>query len=206
MIRAATLAMLFALAAPAFAQSAPDAPTPHLLRLKRAHLIVADLDRSVAFYRDVIGLKVRSVDTAYSTDPKSLAYPVFAIPQGAKRRSALFDTTSEIRGLTIEEVRGVPIRFRDRPRASALLFETDDLIGIHARATAAGAKIVQPDLGEIAPRGGAPGLRYMEFAVIDPDGHAIAFFQAFDSDADWARARALDARLRAARPGKPRLR
>ncbi len=43
-------------------QTAPAAVLPASLRLGAAHLTVADLDRSVAFYQDAIGLRQRSRD------------------------------------------------------------------------------------------------------------------------------------------------
>jgi catechol 2,3-dioxygenase-like lactoylglutathione lyase family enzyme len=166
------------------------------LRLKRGLVIVSDLARSIAFYRDVIGLELYSVEPYFDRNPASLGYEMFGIPAGARKRMAMFNTSAELRGLTLQEVRDTRVAFRDRPRAFTLLFETDDVIGIHDRAVAAGAKIVRPASGEVAATALAPRLRFMEMAVFDPDGHVISFFQYFDSDAEWARALALEVKLR----------
>jgi catechol 2,3-dioxygenase-like lactoylglutathione lyase family enzyme len=166
------------------------------LRIKRGLVIVSDLDRSIRFYRDIIGLELYSVEPYFDRNPDSLGYEMFGVKPGSRKRMAMFNTSAEVRGLTLQEVRDVPVRFRDRPRAFTLLFETDDLVGIYERAVAAGARIVAPASGEVPATDKAPRLRFMEMAVFDPDGHAISFFQYFDSDADWARARAIEARLR----------
>ena len=44
-------------------------PTPNALRLFEAHLTVADVDRSLSFYRDVVGLPV-----AYSLPERGAAF------------------------------------------------------------------------------------------------------------------------------------
>jgi len=116
-----------ALPAGSYSQSPQSGPLKgQVLRLKRSHLIVANLERSIRFYSDVVGLELYSVDANYNRDPASLAYPVFNIPKGARRRAALFNSSDAVRGLTIEEVLDMPVRFPDRPRPFALLFETDD--------------------------------------------------------------------------------
>ena len=43
-------------------------------------------------------------------------------------------------------------------------------------------------LGEIPATDNAPRLRFVEFGVIDPDGHVVAFFQYFEDDEAWREA------------------
>ena len=59
---------------------------------------------------------------------------------------------------------------------------------LRARAKAAGHRIIEPALGDIPSTATTPALRFMEFAVIDPDDHVISFFQYFASDEAWAAA------------------
>ncbi len=156
-----------------------------LLRIKRPLVIVRDLERSLEFYVDVVGLEVYKIDPYYNTDPESLGYKLFDVPAGARKRMATLNTSDEIRGLTIQEVRDMTVEFTGRPRPFTILFETDDLMGIRARATEAGFRVIQPVLAEIPATRTAPRLRFMEFGVIDPDNHVISFFQYFDSDEEW---------------------
>ena len=168
-----------------------------LLRVKRPLLIVRDLERSVRFYADVIGLELYSVEPYYNRDPKSLGYEMFGIPAGARKRMAMFNTSDEVRGLTLQEVKDMEVAFTQRPRAFTVLFETDDLLGIRRRAKDAGFRVVEPSLDEIPATDTTPRLRFMELAVIDPDDHAVAFFQYFDGDAEWQEAQRVFRELKA---------
>ena len=156
-----------------------------MLRVKRPLLIVRDLERSVRFYADVIGLELYSIEPYYNRDPKSLGYEMFGIPAGARKRMAMFNTSDEVRGLTLQEVKDMEVVFTQRPRSFTVLFETDDLLGIRRRAKDAGFRVVEPSLDEIPATATTPRLRFMELAVIDPDDHVVAFFQYFDGDAEW---------------------
>ena len=159
-----------------------------LLRVKRPLVIVSNLERSLDFYVDVIGLEVYKIDPYYNKDPASLGYELFDVEPGARKRMAMLNTSDEIRGMTIQEVRDVPVEFNDRPRPFTVLFETDDLLNIRARAAKAGHRVIEPVLAEIPETDAAPRLRFLEFGVVDPDNHVMSFFQYFDSDAEWAEA------------------
>lgn len=170
-----------------------------LLRVKRPLLIVRDLERSVRFYADVIGLELYSVEPYYNRDPKSLGYEMFGIPDGARKRMAMFNTSDEVRGLTLQEVKDMDVVFTQRPRSFTVLFETDDLLGIRRRAKDAGFRVVEPSLDEIPATATTPRLRFMELAVIDPDDHAVAFFQYFDGDAEWQEAQRVFREMKASK-------
>ena len=159
-----------------------------LLRVKRPLLIVKDLGRSLGFYVDVIGLEVYSVEPTYNRDPASLGYELFNIPPGSRKRMAMLNTSDEVRGLTLQEVRDFEFEFDHSPRAFTVLFETDDLLGIRERAAAAGFQIVEPAIAEIPATDKAPRLRFAEFGVVDPDGHVVAFYQSFQTEAEWQKA------------------
>jgi catechol 2,3-dioxygenase-like lactoylglutathione lyase family enzyme len=159
-----------------------------LLRVKRPLVIVSDLERSLRFYVDVLGLELYSVEPYFDRNPESLGYEMFGLPPGVRKRMAMLNTSDEVRGLTLQEVRDMPVEFKSRPRAFTVLFETDDLLGIRARAKAAGHRVIEPALGDIPSTATTPALRFMEFAVIDPDDHVISFFQYFPSDEAWAAA------------------
>ena len=158
------------------------------LRIKRPLLIVADLKRSLDFYVDVVGLEVYEVEDTYNRDPASLGYEMFNIERGKPKRMAMLNTSDEVRGMTLQEVSDAEITVEQSPRTHTILFETDDVLGIQARAEAGGFHVVEPVLGDIPATDKAPRLRFVEFGVIDPDGHVVAFFQYFHSDDAWAEA------------------
>ena len=68
------------------------------------------------------------------------------------------------------------------PRLSAVLFEASEIMSIYERAKKSGATVIDPRLGFLPGTDDFPELRYMEFAVIDPDGHTLAFFKYFTDE------------------------
>ncbi len=166
-----------------------------LLRVKRPLLIVKDLARSLEFYVDVVGLEVYAVEPTYNKDPESLGYEMFNIPEGSRKRMAMLNTSDEVRGMTLQEVRDVEFEVPQNPRVFTVLFETDDLLGIRERATSAGFQVIDPVIAEIPATDDAPRLRFAEFGIIDPDGHVVAFFQYFHGEDEWQKAQATYADL-----------
>ncbi|MGI9233973.1 MAG: VOC family protein [Woeseiaceae bacterium] len=156
-----------------------------LLRIKRPLFIVQDLQRSLDFYVDVVGLEVYEVEATFNRDPESLGYQMFNIPKGEPKRMATLNTSNEVRGMTLQEVPEMDIAVGQSPRTHTVLFETDDVLGIRMRAERAGFTIIEPVLGDIPATDRSPRLRFVEFGIVDPDGHVVAFFQYFNDDASW---------------------
>lgn len=148
------------------------------LRIKRSTLLVRDLQRSIDFYTKVLGLELFDVEAEYNTDPESYGYPLFNIPQGARKRMAYFNTSDEVRGFAIEEVLDFEWSVQQKPRAHAVLFETDDIAGLERRLREGGYTVWAPT------RGDNYGLRFAELGFLDPDGHLIAAYQVFEQDED----------------------
>jgi quercetin dioxygenase-like cupin family protein/catechol 2,3-dioxygenase-like lactoylglutathione lyase family enzyme len=166
-----------------------------MLRIKRPLLIVHDLAKSIEFYVDVVGLELYSVEPTYDRRPDSLGYQMFNIDAGSRKRMALLNTADEIRGMTLQEVRDMNFTVQQRPRTSTILFETDDLLALRDRAAAAGYPVIEPVLADIPSTDKASALRFMEFGIVDPDGHVVSFFQYFDDDAEWEAAKAIRHKL-----------
>ena len=143
------------------------------LRVKRATLLVHDLERSIAFYRDVLGLELYDHEDEYNTNPDSYGYPLFNIPVGSRKRMALFNTSDEVRGFAIEEVLDFEWEVQQTPRVATVLFETDDIKGLEQRLRNGGYTVYQPARGE------AYDLHFVELGFLDPDGHLIAAYQYF---------------------------
>ncbi|HPF27975.1 MAG TPA: VOC family protein, partial [Steroidobacteraceae bacterium] len=150
----------------------------------------ADLERSIEFYVDLVGLELYSVEPTYDRRPESLGYELFNIDAGSRKRMAMLNTSAEIRGMTLQEVRDMQWSVQQKPRTSTILFETDDLVATIDRVRAAGYQVIEPVAGEVPAALGVPALRFLEGGVIDPDGHVISFFQYFADDDNWQRVRA----------------
>jgi len=159
-----------------------------LLRVKRPLYIVKDLQRSLDFYVDVVGLEVYEVESTFNRDPDSLGYQMFNIPKGQPKRMATLNTSNEVRGMTLQEIPETEFSVGQSPRTHTVLFETDDVLGIRSRAERAGLQIIEPVLADIPATDRSPRLRFVEFGIVDPDGHVVAFFQYFTDDASWQEA------------------
>jgi catechol 2,3-dioxygenase-like lactoylglutathione lyase family enzyme len=162
-----TLMALSALATPAHAEPAPDSP----LHLKRHNLVVADLDRSLAIYRDILGFSVARIS---ESSAQSYSYPVFNIPAEATLRSATLNSDTEQRHFALTEVRGVPLPRPDSHgiRMSTPVIQVRDFDTVLSALREAGLTIVDPttDIG-------ADGRVFKELAFIDPDGHLVVLYQ-----------------------------
>jgi catechol 2,3-dioxygenase-like lactoylglutathione lyase family enzyme len=117
-------------------------------------LAVADLERSIGFYHDVLGFEMRPVE-------RDAQFPALAeLGRGPARiqlgtmESAL-DSTGE-----------------SRPRGSAILFlETDDVAGLRAAIMARGGS--PSELEKVN------WIKMRMFEIRDPDGHTLWFGQSF---------------------------
>lgn len=118
------------------------------------HLSVADLERSIAFYRDVLGFTVRPIPQA---DGVSAAAEAVAGPARIRlgTEPEAYDSTGQ-----------------RRPRGAAILFfETDDVEGLRAGIVARGGSPSQLER--------ANWIKMRLFEIRDPDGHTVWFAQSF---------------------------
>lgn len=153
-----------------------------VLRIKRPLLLVTDLQRSVAFYRDVIGLEVYNVETRYSNDPDGMGNKLLNLPPGTRWRVATLNTSDEARGITLREVPDVDFAVSQDPRKQIILFEASDALGVYRRALTAGVEVFPPAFGGTTA---SNGMRLLEFGLLDPDGYVLAFFKYVDSAVEW---------------------
>jgi lactoylglutathione lyase len=140
------------------------------LALANVGLHVEDVDRSLAFYRDLLGLEVR-FDYGWQSDPRLLAITDTADATGI-RIVNLVSAGSET-SITLVELRGiertaVSAGFQD-PGTMHLAFRVDSLDSLYERITAAGYRALAPPS---VVSGGAPGKAKIVF-LVDPDGFAV---------------------------------
>jgi catechol 2,3-dioxygenase-like lactoylglutathione lyase family enzyme len=139
-----------------------------ILRLNHGSVTVADLDRSIGFWRDVIGLELLGsgevafphLDEIIGLGPTRLRWAEFAVPDG---------TMIEL--FQYLEPRGTPLQQRTcDPGAAHFCFEVSDIDGLVARCYTAGiatrsagpVRIVQGD--------------YVDWRCVylsDPDGFTV---------------------------------
>ena len=136
---------------------------------KRANLCVADLDRSLAIYRDILGF---TVDYQKDSKEDSYSYPVFKFPKEAKMRFATLNSPTQERTLALTEVKGIDLPPMPLPHMAATVINCPAFDEVMEKAEAAGLEIVTPQT--LPDLDGNPKGR--EGAFVDPDGHLIVIY------------------------------
>ncbi len=138
--------------------------------LKRVNLCVADMDRSFAVYRDVLGFTVSELKTSL---PTSYSYPVFQFPAEAKLRFATLDSESQVRVLALTEVTGIKLPPPPVPYIAAVVINCENLDEVLGKLKNMALKVIpeRPLLGA----DGQPKGR--ETAFFDPDGHLVVLYK-----------------------------
>jgi catechol 2,3-dioxygenase-like lactoylglutathione lyase family enzyme len=150
-------------------------------RIPNVGLHVADVDESLPFYRDLLGMHV-VVDSGWLDDPELLA--LTATPGGAIRIVNLATPNDGGATITLVGVTGVARRpppggeFHD-PGTVHLAIETVDLDAALATLTDAGVPVVAAP-GEVS--GGGPGHARVAF-LRDPNGFFVELVQKLDGAA-----------------------
>jgi predicted enzyme related to lactoylglutathione lyase len=154
-------------ASAAFAQAPPPGPAPAgiIAGVGNFSHIVPDLDKSFAFYRDVIGLEVNQAPQMFAANP---AIMDMGNTPGAQSRIASFRIPGSQLGLELIEYKDIdrkPVkpRFQD-PGAGNLMLSLRDLDSILAKIKTSEAKI-QTMSGKPVEN---PGSKII--FVQDPDG------------------------------------
>lgn len=152
--------------------------------ITRAHhmgLQVADLDRSVAFYRDILGFEV-----LFAWNPQADYIRELVGHPGADIHAAVLrlpDTQVVLELLEYREVERTPVDTRTaNPGTAHIAFFVDDLDTLYADLTARGVASVSPPVTPtIGPNQGGRAV-YM----IDPDGIRVELIQTNRSFAEYA--------------------
>lgn len=140
---------------------------------------VRDMERSLRFYRDLLGLEVRYDNTQSIGGMPSL----YAKPEKGKRRAAhLHYGSGESRGFLVlsEMPGGTPgeaIKL-DQVGISHFSWWVDDIRATHEKLKAAGVKIlVPPAETDSSGYGEAAGRKYLTCLFEDPDGIIVQLDQ-----------------------------
>ncbi len=170
--------LLAVLALPLFL-SGQTTPVVQLQNLAHA---VESLDKTVPFYRDVIGLPLNGAQNPLAQQPAPLDEDMsrFTATRGAKFRAATFRIPNAAFGFELTEFTGVP-RKGGQPRiqdigAATLVLQVRDMDKILAKLKAASAVIVSAGGVAVNPSGNA-NSKMREVVVRDPDGFFVELMQ-----------------------------
>ena len=165
---------------PGFAAGASDEPYEGSY-FKRVTLVVADLDRSLEIYRDILGFRV---DRISESGADSYSYPVFRIAPEAKIRFATLSAGDEqVRTLALTEVRGMELPKPGVPLMTASVIRSRDIQEDFREIEALGLETTAPKFVE----GGE--FSFWERAFVDFDGHLIVLYQIVETPKDTAESR-----------------
>jgi catechol 2,3-dioxygenase-like lactoylglutathione lyase family enzyme len=137
-------------------------------RLQRANFVVADIDQSLRFYRDVLGFEV-SQRQGHRDD--SYSFPCFAIPAGAQIGFCVLSTASQPRVMALTGVAGTPLAPVPAPRRAAIVLEHPDLDSVIDGARVLGLEVV-PEEALLT----SDGRRGREVGIVDFDGNLVVLY------------------------------
>jgi catechol 2,3-dioxygenase-like lactoylglutathione lyase family enzyme len=150
----------------------PPSPTASIeatgLHIKRPCLAVADLDRALEIYRDILGFRLDYVSEASAN---SYLYMVFDFPRQAQLKFAALSTQYETRALALTEVKGMELPAPTLPYRAATVIRVPEVAPIMQKLQALELKIVEPS-SFTAP----PNLVFTEQAFFDYDHHLIVLY------------------------------
>lgn len=159
-----------------------SAQTTPVVALQNLAHAVDSLDKTVPFYRDVIGLPVNGARDPLAQQPQVLDEDLskFTATRGAKFRAATFRIPNANFGFELTEFTGIS-RKSGRPKiqdigVATLVLQVRDMDSMLAKLRAAGTPIVTARGGPINPSGN-PESKLREIVVRDPDGFFIEIQQ-----------------------------
>jgi predicted enzyme related to lactoylglutathione lyase len=159
-----------------------SAQTTPVVQLQNMAHAVESLDKTVPFYRDVIGLPVNGARDPLAQQPQALDEDMsrFTATKGAKFRAATFRVPNAAFGFELTEFTGVP-RKNGAPRlqdigSATLVLQVRDMDKIVAKLKSSNAVIVTAGGAPVNPSGNADS-KMRELLIRDPDGFFVQFVQ-----------------------------
>ncbi|NQY15742.1 MAG: VOC family protein [Henriciella sp.] len=145
------------------------------VRFQRGNFVVADLQRALGFYRDVLGFEV-----AYQKghNPDSYSIPVFNIPPGAELGFCTLSTRDQVRVMALTEITGVPLPPVPPPRRSAIVLDVADPDSIISGAQALGLTVYPEE--RLETNDGRIGR---EIGIVDFDDNLVVIYTILQGNA-----------------------
>lgn len=144
------------------------------VRFQRANFVVADLDRALTFYRDVLGFEVTY---RKGHNPESYSIPVFEIPDGAELGFAILSLPGQPRVMALSEIGKIALAPTPYPRRSAIVLDVQDPDVVMDKARALGLQ-VYPE-GRLETHDGRIGR---EIGIVDFDDNLIVIYLIPEND------------------------
>jgi len=159
-----------------------SAQTNPVVQLQNLAHTAGSLEKTVPFYRDVLGLPVNGARDPLTQQPQKLDADMskFTATQGMSFRGATFRIPNAAFGFELTEFTGGP-RNPVRPNlqdigAATLALQVRDIEKVLAKVKAAGAPIVTIGGAAVNPAGN-PASKLREIVIRDPDGFFVELQQ-----------------------------
>lgn len=137
---------------------------------KRTNLLVANLEKSLTIYRDILDFKIHKISPS---SKESFSYPVFNIPKEANLKSCTLDSPDQIRTIALTEVTGIQLPSPpSQPHLSASVIRVRDLPMVMEKIKALGLSTTNSKIAQ-----GSDGGMFVEQAFVDFDGHLIVLYE-----------------------------
>jgi catechol 2,3-dioxygenase-like lactoylglutathione lyase family enzyme len=175
-------ALLRILAVTSLVAAVASAQTTPVVQLQNLAHTTESLDKTVPFYRDVLGLPVNGTRDPLSQQPQKLDEDMskFTATKGMSFRAATFKIPNASFGFELTEFTGGP-RKAVRPNiqdigAATLALQVRDIGKAMAKVKASGAAIVTIGGAPLNPTG-KPDSKLREIVIRDPDGFFVELQQ-----------------------------
>jgi catechol 2,3-dioxygenase-like lactoylglutathione lyase family enzyme len=139
------------------------------IRFQRGNFVVADIERSLTFYRDVLGF---SVEYVLGHNPESYSIPVFDIPEGAELGFCALNTPTQARVLALTQIGRIGLEPVPHPRRSAIVLEAEDPDAIMVGARTLGLHVYAEEV--LHTKDGRVGR---EIGIVDFDDNLVVIYK-----------------------------
>lgn len=136
------------------------------LRFQRTNFIVSDLEKSLTFYRNVLGFEL-----AFSkpSEPDSYSYDVFELPK-KKMNFAVLSAPGQRNIMALTELEG-GLGYQEKHRRSAIVLEIVEIDRVVKKSKALGLKVYHED--KLVTKDGREGR---EVGIADFDGNLVVMY------------------------------
>lgn len=137
------------------------------IRFQRANFVVANIDRALTFYRDVLGFDVVFIKDSAA---ESYSYEVFEITKSKTLRFAVLGTPEQSNVMALTEVPDTkPIE--TKPRRNAIILEIVHIDRVVEQSKALGLKVYTEE--KLITKDGREGR---EIGIVDFDGNLVVIY------------------------------
>lgn len=139
------------------------------VRFQRANFVVANLDRALSFYVDVLGFEVTY---RQGHNPDSYSIDLFEIPAGAQLGFAILSLPGQPRVMALTEIAGIDLPPSQHPRRAALVLEAGHPDQVAASAGELGLQVYPAEV--LHTHDGRTGR---EIGIVDFDDNLVLVYR-----------------------------